>query len=569
MNTQMALPPSETSTEPAPDSQTDSQAAPASTSLPALTNGQQAFVTVVCEVFASKAIWPKFQYVDDRLDREFSIDVRTIPELPDGVTNASHWTGPISSDVEVWLMPLGLAYCPSGWKILGNFVKFLRWCADREKQQPASSPDKVERPRIASAEVGAALQFSQLELLQIWKLLQFDWVVEQRGINIDARAWDVSVTRDVRRYRQLDSVDQYLDIKRKELAAKTPMPSSITPRPMLSPASLLGLQEAPDAGAARISIEHPQPNDKPHIGIDELHPAVRDPARGLFDDGHYAPAVLEGAKGLRNLVRDKSGRHEFDGKELMARVLNEKRPIIQLADLSSETGRNIQEGHKLLGMGAFVGLRNPGAHEIQDMTAVEALEILATFSLLARQIDRGELVVIPETPASADSSEAERTAKTSILPALRLEPLEGTLAVGIGKDRLDWFLHLVVYAYPTGKTPVVLPHHKTKGEISVGDGAVRFSLTRPAAVPSSYGSQTVEGTPTEALIHEAGALDVISQTSTGALETYSLRPAVITVELAPSLGPPVVLTVELEPQTALANESARWNFRQPDATTQS
>jgi uncharacterized protein (TIGR02391 family) len=79
---------------------------------------------------------------------------------------------------------------------------------------------------------------------------------------------------------------------------------------------------------------------------------------------------------------------ELDGSALMGEAFKDSDPPIALADLTTETGRNIQAGFRFLFMGAVRGIRNPDAHELfKALDAEEALETLAFASLLMRRLD--------------------------------------------------------------------------------------------------------------------------------------------------------------------------------------
>jgi uncharacterized protein (TIGR02391 family) len=121
-----------------------------------------------------------------------------------------------------------------------------------------------------------------------------------------------------------------------------------------------------------------------------LHPAVLEVSRELFDQGHHAAAVFEAFKAVNNRVKEVSGL-ESDGKDLMARAFKPDNPVLTLADLTVETGRNIQSGYQFLFMGAVVGIRNPHAHErFKPADENEALEQLGLASLLMRRLDEVE-----------------------------------------------------------------------------------------------------------------------------------------------------------------------------------
>ncbi len=59
------------------------------------------------------------------------------------------------------------------------------------------------------------------------------------------------------------------------------------------------------------------------------------------------------------------------------------------SDLSTKTGRDIQDGYRFLFMGVQQAIRNPAAHEpFADIDDNEALELLSLASHLMRQLDR-------------------------------------------------------------------------------------------------------------------------------------------------------------------------------------
>ncbi len=57
-----------------------------------------------------------------------------------------------------------------------------------------------------------------------------------------------------------------------------------------------------------------------------------------------------------------AGQPEKDGKALMLSAFSPNSPTIRLDDLSTESGRNIQEGYMHLFAGAIQGVRNPKSH---------------------------------------------------------------------------------------------------------------------------------------------------------------------------------------------------------------
>jgi uncharacterized protein (TIGR02391 family) len=72
----------------------------------------------------------------------------------------------------------------------------------------------------------------------------------------------------------------------------------------------------------------------------------------------------------------------------MGAVFATERPRLVLADLSTQTGRDIQEGYRFWFMGVMAALRNPAAHEhFAALPEVEAFEFLSLTSALMRTLD--------------------------------------------------------------------------------------------------------------------------------------------------------------------------------------
>jgi uncharacterized protein (TIGR02391 family) len=123
-----------------------------------------------------------------------------------------------------------------------------------------------------------------------------------------------------------------------------------------------------------------------------LHPQIAEVSRPLFEDGHREAAIFQAFTAVNNRVKEMSGRGDLDGVDLMAQVLKPEAPVIVLADVSEETGRNIQMGYHRIFMGVMAALRNPSAHELfGDIDEDEALEQLGLASLLMRRLDEASV----------------------------------------------------------------------------------------------------------------------------------------------------------------------------------
>jgi uncharacterized protein (TIGR02391 family) len=122
-----------------------------------------------------------------------------------------------------------------------------------------------------------------------------------------------------------------------------------------------------------------------------LHPKICEVSRSRIESRHFADAAEAAMKEVnttvKSIVKQKTG-EEYDGADLMYKALSPARPIIFLDDMSTETGRNIQQGYMQMFAGAMTGIRNPKAHENIDIDERRAIHFLFLASLLMFKIDQ-------------------------------------------------------------------------------------------------------------------------------------------------------------------------------------
>lgn len=85
-----------------------------------------------------------------------------------------------------------------------------------------------------------------------------------------------------------------------------------------------------------------------------------------FYQMHFADAVLTCLRELNSILKKhaiKNGRDERDGPTLINNTFSVVNPLITLADLSTESGKNIQLGYMKIFEGMMIGIRNPKSHE--------------------------------------------------------------------------------------------------------------------------------------------------------------------------------------------------------------
>ncbi len=119
-----------------------------------------------------------------------------------------------------------------------------------------------------------------------------------------------------------------------------------------------------------------------------MHPELRQVTE-RFVENHLDVAIFEAFKAINNRVKAMTGL-DLDGSRLMDAALSGTSPKIQFGDLSTQTGRDIQQGLYFLFKGAVQGIRNPDAHEqFKQLDEEEGLEELAFASMLMRRLDAG------------------------------------------------------------------------------------------------------------------------------------------------------------------------------------
>lgn len=121
-----------------------------------------------------------------------------------------------------------------------------------------------------------------------------------------------------------------------------------------------------------------------------IHPQVISIAKSRFDDGHYADAVEAAFKEINvrvKTIHKERALEEKDGARLMQSAFSPNNPIIKIGDISTETGRDIQQGYMEMFSGAMKGIRNPKAHNNQTISKADAIRKLHFASMLMHKLD--------------------------------------------------------------------------------------------------------------------------------------------------------------------------------------
>jgi len=124
-----------------------------------------------------------------------------------------------------------------------------------------------------------------------------------------------------------------------------------------------------------------------------LHPKVVELGKPRFEANHLADAVEASFKEVndrvKSLVKTRMGQ-EYDGASLMKHAFSLNNPIISLADMSSNSGRDEQLGYMEIFAGAMTGIRNPKAHSNIVLDENRAIHLLHLASLLMYKLDEAK-----------------------------------------------------------------------------------------------------------------------------------------------------------------------------------
>lgn len=131
----------------------------------------------------------------------------------------------------------------------------------------------------------------------------------------------------------------------------------------------------------------------PRLAAKDLHPWIWNAAVDLWSDGHYREAIQRAATALFDShIPAKLGVHGKPG-DLVSQAFSTDPPQPGKARLrlpgyqeGTESWTNAHEGAKLIGMGCVKAIRNLSTHDVDQPSEQEALEGLATLSMLARWV---------------------------------------------------------------------------------------------------------------------------------------------------------------------------------------
>lgn len=348
---------------------------------PSLTPSQEIVLQAIYDEFRPTGKWPVFQHLDTVLDQDHGLDAdeglhSLWPKLVRIYT-------PIRPDTPVALRVAGLAHCAGSEDDLALFARTLRWMVEKERTFRPASPTQAEQQTLTSEELlrdwsaeGEAV--SALDVAKALALIEIESI--HAGLGSSEGSWTLTLSPQIRRYRGVRTYVDYLHIAEEDQAQQAPA------SPVVGGGPIVVVQPPQRVQVIGGGAED---DEALSLAIGELHPLVHGAIEQLFADSHYRQGVLDAALALRDLVRKRSGLATHDGDVLFGKALGGKEPPLVVADLSTETGRNIQRGTLLLAQGVWARMRNVLAHENVELDPTEAMEMVAIISRVVRDIAAG------------------------------------------------------------------------------------------------------------------------------------------------------------------------------------
>ncbi len=158
----------------------------------------------------------------------------------------------------------------------------------------------------------------------------------------------------------------------------------------------LGEEDALETYSPVINALHKIIPEYPMLHWRHLNENVKDRIKDYYINKQYALAADQATKIYCQIVRDLTG-CQLDGRKLTDRVFTGNSPLVRVGNLSTETGRSIQDGQHYLSTGVMASFRNLASHMPVDklvpgqLSELDCLNILGLVSYLLERMDGAEI----------------------------------------------------------------------------------------------------------------------------------------------------------------------------------
>lgn len=140
-------------------------------------------------------------------------------------------------------------------------------------------------------------------------------------------------------------------------------------------------------------------DNAPSLNAAQLHPWIWEGARSLWQSGHFRESVRAASVKLNAETQNKLGVRDVSETSLFQMAFSADAPSLSKPRLrlpeddTGKTSLGVRRGVMAFAEGCFAAIRNPTSHDPQqELSEYEALEQLASFSVLARWVDRAAVL---------------------------------------------------------------------------------------------------------------------------------------------------------------------------------
>jgi hypothetical protein len=168
---------------------------------------QVALLSAIYEGLKQRGNWPPFSYVDQVLYRQ-GLDIDKVADgLPADLTNIGPGIRHISGDDEVTMTIAGLYHCPGAENDLRLFLEAVSTAVVDEGSQELSVEGGTRA--VLTSSVVANLGADKATLQRMHLFMRFEPWSGGGGTTADGN-WEIAVTRAIRRFSGVKSIEEYL-----------------------------------------------------------------------------------------------------------------------------------------------------------------------------------------------------------------------------------------------------------------------------------------------------------------------------------------------------------------------
>jgi hypothetical protein len=228
---------------------------------PVVTEDQRAVLEALHKIYLDTHDWPTHAYVEQRLEKEgidLDEELRTMPEQTYSPDRRGAGGMVLLQDSDkVSLMVRGLVACRDVDRELEMLVATVRWAVEaiRSIEQ---RPHEVVEKTWKTGDVVHAIQVTTGQVPPVYEVKLLLDIMQGEpaplprwsGVREAVMTWDIAIPRDIKRFRKVESIDDYLELTARPARPQL-QPIDATPSPIGSEAQAVTVAPTSRSG------EHP------------------------------------------------------------------------------------------------------------------------------------------------------------------------------------------------------------------------------------------------------------------------------------------------------------------------